>query len=191
MSKVVLFDCDGVLCDFSSVYLGSLWAVTGRAHTCEEVTHWNFSECVCTPEEDAKVWARLGRMPGTVANLRPYLGMTEVAARVRATARVVAVTAPTYSIAYWTNERLAWLKKFGFSEADVIFTKDKSLVRGDVLVEDNLRYLESWCAANPWSTGILVDRPWNRSSKHLPDNACRVPALPRTIFAAIDSAGVL
>lgn len=48
---------------------------------------------------------------------------------------------------------------FGFQSKDVIFSKRKDLIRGDVLIDDgpqNLQHFAGW--------RVLVDRPWNQDA---------------------------
>lgn len=76
------------------------------------------------------------------------------------------LTAPYYWSKTWCYDRLLWLKThFGIDEADLIFAKDKSLVFGDVFVDDKISNVESW--QKRWSSGkgFIFTQPWNASSK--------------------------
>ena len=53
---------------------------------------------------------------------------------------------------------LDWLKKHDFKFHNIFFEKDKSLIKGDVMIDDGVHNLiNSSCKYN-----ICVDRPWNK-----------------------------
>jgi 5'(3')-deoxyribonucleotidase len=62
-------------------------------------------------------------------------------------------------------QKLAWMRMWlpWVREDQVIFTKHKFLVRGDVLIEDAPKNIEAWLAENPHGWAYIVDHPYNRS----------------------------
>jgi 5'(3')-deoxyribonucleotidase len=160
--STVLLDVDGIICDFAQVYINILNRQTGRRHTVEDVTHWDFYECVATQAEDAAVWRHISSTPRTVSgagsyimNLNAYYMLTWRGVR------VVAVTTPRWHCPLWMPERFTWLADRGFSTKDIVFTSDKSLIGGDMLIDDNFENVSQWQAKHPYGRGILLTRPWN------------------------------
>jgi 5'(3')-deoxyribonucleotidase len=72
---------------------------------------------------------------------------------------VVAVTAPLAESDFWTFERARWLGRRGFRKEDIVFASDKSLVTGDVLIDDGQHNIDSFRGP-----GVLIARPWNRGT---------------------------
>lgn len=158
----VLLDCDGIICDFAQVYINILNYQTGRTHTVEDVTHWDFHQCVATRAEDAAVWRYISANPGTVSGAGSYTANLQALDVFDAAGyRVVAVTTPRWHCPLWMPERFKWLSDRGFSEKDVIFTSSKELVQGDALIDDNYTNVSQWQSKHPLGRGILLSRPWN------------------------------
>lgn len=75
------------------------------------------------------------------------------------------LTAPYYWSKTWCYDRLLWLKRhFGADESDLIYAKDKSLVYGDVFVDDKISNVENWQQRWKSSKGLLFTQPWNADS---------------------------
>lgn len=160
MKPRIWVDCDGVLSDFVEAYLELVADLFGRAHVHNDVTRFNFSECVTTKEEDRIVWGRINATPGLIRGL-PDLPGVDYLPRLRELGDVGCLTSPTTG-PHWVPERFAWLLDRGFTKRDVIFASDKSHVRGDFLIDDSLENCEAWQAAHPNGVAILLDSPWNR-----------------------------
>ncbi len=167
----ILLDVDGVQADFVTAYLGMLNLVTGRAHRYEDVTNWQFSKCVSSPEEDREVWGLIDRSPGLVRNLGWHDGAEKGVAALRALAPVRAVTSPHYG-PHWVPERAHWLMDRGYAKRDIIFCSAKEDVPGTLLVEDRLANAVDWAQHHPNSLSILMNAPWNQGP--LPGNVIRV-----------------
>jgi 5'(3')-deoxyribonucleotidase len=158
---VILLDVDNVMCDFTSVYLSHLHKVADRLHTVEEITSFDFTQCVSTVGEDAAVWHSISNTWHSVQGIPEYLGTSEVLARLREHSRVIAVTTPRWRCPRWMTERAHWLLDRGFSESDICFVSDKSLVAGDLLVDDGVHNIKAWQAKHPHGRAILRSQPWN------------------------------
>ncbi len=171
ISPRIFFDVDGVLADFASYYLKLLKEHSGRDHTPEDITCWDFNKCVTNPAEDSAVWEMISKRGG-IHELSEYPYM-EVVTKLRNLGyKVRALTSPAWACHRWVPERTLWLNGKGFTTKEIVYCSDKAAIWGDVLVEDSWENLMSWCSAHQASTGFLVDRPWNRNS--LPWNAVRV-----------------
>lgn len=183
MTPRIWFDVDGVLAQFTHLYLDLLYEVTGRVHTPEDITCWDFHKCVSNPAEDSEVWARIARTPGLVAGMAQYPGMVPVVDTLRADGHTVrALTSPAWACDRWIPERIQWLNARGFTSKTIVFCSDKSAIAGDILVEDSIENVRGWCAEHRGGLGLLVNRPWNQGD--LPVNAERVTS-PEALLARI------
>lgn len=104
-------------------------------------------------------------------------GAKEGLARLReAATHVRIVTAPTWEWRYCVPEKYAWIEEHlsrDWSEK-IILTRDKTFVRGDILIDDNPSVSGIW--AQEW-THVLYDQPYNRV----------VQDMPRVTWATIES----
>jgi 5'(3')-deoxyribonucleotidase len=171
----ILLDIDGVICRFAQTYLECLVVLTGRIHSEDEVTTWDFSKSVASPEEDAQVWHLIER-PDVVSRLEEYPGAMVFLEALRTRGQVVAVTSPA-NTPRWCYERAQWLRDRRFTSRQIVFASDKALVRGDVLIDDHPDNVQAFVDAG--GVGILLDRPWNRNAEG------------QNAFRAVDYAEVL
>lgn len=163
MKPTILVDVDGILVDFASTYLELLFCHTGRRHHQDEIHSFDFHLSVSSKEEDAAIWKHVTSTPGLVSAIPVYDGAMVFLDELRKLGRVVACTSPAGPL--WTAERAQWLLQVaGFHKRDVVIASDKSLVRGDYLIDDATHNIEGWVAENRHGLGILFDRPWNRSA---------------------------
>lgn len=157
----ILVDVDGVQADLVPAFLSALYRYWGRYHTVEQWTDWDPVKCgICADETQARAAFHL---IGPEVRTLPYIpGALAGVAELRAYGhQVIALTAPIFQ-KDWLYGRAMWLSDIGYNDKTIVFTRDKSLVPGDVLIEDNPEYACDWAAANPQGTAILLDQPWNR-----------------------------
>ena len=159
----ILLDIDGVICAFAETYLAILREQTGKSFNVSDVTNFDFTRCVSTRDEDRQVWNNLSNVTGLIANLAGHWDNLIALDRLRENHRVVAVTTPRWHCPKWMPERTAWLVKRGFATSDIVFVGDKSLVVGDILIDDGPHNITAWSAAHPFGRAILLERPWNTS----------------------------
>ncbi len=150
-------DIDGVCCDFAETYLRLLRELHGVVRREEDITNFDFSKCVATPQQDKAIWDYIERSPGLVYNLPLYDGAKGFLAELRQLGRVVACTAPASP--RWAAERWQWLEdKAGFKSNDIVLTHSKNFCAFDFLVDDAEHNLRSWGHGSK----VLFARPWNR-----------------------------
>lgn len=171
----ILIDVDGILAHFTHLYLERLNGLTGRNHVDEDITSFNFADCVASKEEDAAVWASFRQ--GDVKYLPTYPHAATNLRKLRALGEVIAVTAPAYSHPYWVSERFEWLTYLGFDKNSVIFTHVKHAVIGSCLIDDSIDNIQKWCQTG--RLGYLLTRPWNAG--HTVTGATRVSSLQEVV----------
>lgn len=156
--KTILIDVDGVLANMVEPWLDVLYRVTHRSHHVNQIQGFDF-QGVCNPHEAAQVWRYIAGTPGWCLGLLDYPGAANALGRLRRLGRVVAVTAPLAESDFWTFERARWLGRRGFRKEDIVFASDKSLVTGDVLIDDGQHNIDAF-----QGPGMLIARPWNRGT---------------------------
>jgi hypothetical protein len=91
----------------------------------------------------------------------------------------------------------AWAEKFAWCrlhvpQLKVIVSEDKSVVHGDVLVEDWLPYIVQWRQRWPNGFVIVPAQPWNADIEELPENSIRYDGINlkevRTVLASLRQA---
>lgn len=160
---LILVDCDNVLCSFVDLYKDLHGILNGRSFEYDEVTDFDYSKCVATPDEDAKIWRHIDTTPGLIAELSEEDGAFAGLDELRSIGRIVCVTKQRSSSRTWCYERECWLRTFcGFGENDIVFAADKALIPGDIFIDDRLDNVIAWDSAHINGAGIVFDQPWNR-----------------------------
>lgn len=157
MSKIVLLDVDGVLCDFVS---GVMRAIATCSDERADLSDWNFLDKLSPHAKRA--YLTDSAKPGFCINLDPLPGaVTGVQQLLADGYDLVAVTSPLLHCPTWEGERREWLQHhFCFEARDVIFTARKDLVYGDILVDDKPDHVQQWSAR--WGKcGALWAQPYN------------------------------
>lgn len=157
MSKLVLLDVDGVLCDFVA---GVMRSVATCSDERADLSDWDFLGKL-SPHAKRAYLADSAK-PGFCYGLDPLPGAVEGVQALRDDGHdLVAVTAPLLHCPTWEGERREWLRHhFGFSARDVVFTSRKDLVHGDVLVDDKPAHITDWSLR--WGKcGVLWAQPYN------------------------------
>lgn len=150
---LILLDVDGVVADF----IGHLHQECGVK---SKVREWDLRASL-TEDELAKVDAA-GAQPGFCSAISWYPGAALFLYELMEVGSVFAVTAPWHSDT-WDSERRLWLKTHLPAWRVISCAgKAKSIVRGDVLIEDHPGTAAEWLRAHPEGYAVLMDRPWNQ-----------------------------
>lgn len=168
--KTVLLDCDGVVASFVGHCLRHLREVGGPDLADADWVRYDMFD---TFPDDSRE-ALFGRImsPGFCATIPAFEGAVGFARALIDTTDLYVVTSP-WNSPFWHHERLGWLyQTLGVQGRRVIFASNKTLVRGDCLIDDRAEHVADWAKAHPGGTGILVDRPYNQDVE-LPANAVR------------------
>ena len=153
---IVLLDVDGVIADFTNTVRRTVAEV---GYVLPTPTEWNFT--LSFPAEVADHYLDRASQPGWCSAIDPYPGAERFVAELRTLGDVVAVTAPLGCCPTWESERREWLRCRGIH--DVVSTRRKDLVYGDVLIEDKVENLRAWYDRSQRDAyGILVQHTYNR-----------------------------
>lgn len=102
------------------------------------------------------------RAPGFFANLQPVEGSQQaVADLIELGVRVTVCTAPLVGYPTCLQEKHDWIERWFGSDlaARMIITRDKTLVRGDILIDDKPAVTG---ALDPVWEHVIFDQPYNR-----------------------------
>ena len=160
---IILLDVDGVVADFEGAVRRTVAEI---GYVMAVPTEWNFT--LKFPAEVSDHYLNRASLPGWCSTIDPYPGAERFVAELRTLGDVVAVTAPLGCCPTWESERREWLRCRGIH--DVVSTRRKDLVYGDVLIEDKVENLRTWWerwAVKPnrrrvSDMGILVQHTYNR-----------------------------
>lgn len=157
--KVILCDLDGVLVNLLDSWLSIYKEMGGESIFPEDIKTWSFeghiknmplfNSCLASalesavPKIGAKAFSKLYNNPAYDVYVVTY------------------ASPHAQGLAYDT--KLKWLKAYfpDFNQDNVIFTKHKHLVQGDILIEDSLENITAWLNKNPKSLAYCICAPYN------------------------------
>ncbi len=157
MKPVLLIDLDGVIVELLPMWLAEYALLSGEHLKVEDITEYHHEKFV---QHNSAWWAALEPalekakpVPGAIQaieRLREFYDMSFVTychpAAPRA-AQIKTVWMRTY-LGSWTTDRM-------------IFTRQKHIIRGDIMIEDCEENLVKWRKHNEPCTTILVKAPYN------------------------------
>lgn len=156
---------DGVISNILPIWLAAYRDRTGEALFVEDIKTYTFGACVKNEAlffellYDAQLFRNAPPMFGASAFKRLYQNPA-------LDVRVVTYVHPDCPDGH--EQKLDWLKMYfaDFDPSHVIFAKDKHLVRGDFLIEDNPENIERWLEAHPDGRAVCMNAPYNKSFEH-------------------------
>lgn len=153
----ILMDVDGVLADFVG---GVISLLNGRMIR-EDIKEWQFIEAL--PERDKLLVKAYMKNPGFWQLLPVIDGAKAGIAKLREKHEVIFVTSPWVSCKEWEFRRRRWLKRhFKAENRDIVFTHNKALVKGDLIIDDRPKNLQEWLKANAVrGHGLLYAQSYN------------------------------
>jgi 5'-nucleotidase len=162
---LILLDMDGVLTDFERGFFES-WRTLFPEHSpiAPEMRRLHGLVDEYPPQHSAKV-RQVYIACGFFRNLQPMPGAIDGVRQIVALGHDIRIcTAPLTDYTYCVPEKYEWIDRYlGRKMVQrMILTKDKTLVRGDILVDDKP---EVTGACEPEWEHVLYDQPFNR---HLP-----------------------
>lgn len=170
--KTILVDCDGVLADL----VGGVLEVVNRGRTrnlltAADVTQWSIADSLGISD----AWFdEILSTPGFVKGLRPFPCVYSTMRDMKRKHSVRVVTSPFDASPFWMYERVQWLRDHSIADKhQTIFASEKTLIRGDFLIDDHPHTVANWSRAWPQGIGLLWDAPYNQGVE-LPSNGRRV-----------------
>ncbi len=168
MSKLILVDMDGVLCDFEQAFL-EMWRTSFPEkpfiRVSDRLTPYLSDQY--PPEEYDNIYTMWQR-PRFFANLPEIPGGIAAVKEMDSMGWDVRIcTSPMRRYEHCAPEKFEWIEKhFGSDWIEkIIMTRDKTMVRGDVLIDD---MPEIKGAYPTLYTHIIYDQPYNREMKNKP-----------------------
>ena len=163
---IILCDLDSVVIDLMPAWLALYNADYHDNLKPSDITGWN-THLFVKDECGKKVYEYLSD-PHLYENCLPVSWSLWGVSQLRdAGHRVVFLTAANSSS---MGQKLEWLYEWGYlpkksagDTSDFIAAKDKSLIRGDIMIDDGLHNLDAWAGNGPYhASKILFDQPWNK-----------------------------
>lgn len=156
---VVLLDVDGVIADFTSLFGNAVMVANASPRGWNpygwDPKQWNLARDLgLTKEQERTVNSILG-MPGLALTMNALSGAVEGVKELISIAEVYFVTSPLDGNTTWAYDRCSWLcSYFGDVGKNVVSTEHKSLVHGDVFVDDKPENCASW--KKQWPAGLVI-----------------------------------
>lgn len=153
----ILVDVDGVVADTMTAWLDFYNHNYDDILTPEDITSWDMVNFV-KPECGEKIYEFLTK-DYLYEKTKPIDGASSGVKHLRGKGhRVIFATAGIY-----TTAKFHWLEEHGFEPGknaeDYVSIYDKNLLRGDILIDDRDKNVESFVNR----TAILFDQPWNKN----------------------------
>lgn len=152
----ILLDCDGVLADFVGATLDVLRRDCGLSFTADEVTRHDICTTLRLPTNEVAHVKSVWRSLGFASSIEPYPEALAGVESLKKLGEIVVVTAPMAHSLTWAGEREQWLA-WHFGLTDIISTREKQHVVGDVMIDDMMENL----LTSPARSRVLFRRPWN------------------------------
>lgn len=168
--KTILFDQDGVLADWQAMFdeLLTLQFPHISVLPREEITVFKAQSLYAT-EYQADI-QKMMDTPGFYRELKPIEGAVEALHQIRAAGYETFIcTAPYVTNETCASEKMAWVREHLGADwvKKMVITSDKTLVRGDVLIDDKPDITGSM---TPIWKHVVFDAPYNR---HVPQRLDR------------------
>lgn len=162
-TQIVLIDMDGVIANWQKQF--DLYLETHLPHI-ERIPFENitsFKTQKFYPEEHRAEIAKVMDMPRFYSTLEPYEGAVEALVELDSRYRTYLCTAPYVTNPTCASEKMEWVEKYlGHRWLEkMVITSDKTLVYGDVLVDDKPQIRG---AITPSWKHVVFDAPYNRDS---------------------------
>lgn len=169
MSKphTILLDCDDTISTFMATCIERYNMVFNTNHTIDEITDWDISDIFNPPLwdifEDHDVLQHMPIKEGAFETIKSWHEEGH---------KIVVVTGVDNVESY--ADKIKWLENMGLSEYiyEIIPTKHKELIKGDIFIDDNPAYLYDWKQNNPEGIPVLMTAQHNKYKEY--DDLIRV-----------------
>lgn len=169
MSKLtILCDMDGIVADFCQEWVDRINAKFNMSAKISDVKTWDLVDCEAFKHLSDKDLMSIINEPGFFSSLQVIDGArTAIQAMLNDGHDVKFLTAPNGPLS--AKEKMEWVDLHfpDVGSANVILTKDKVLVKGDVLIDDRPKTCEDYEKTWPQARVLTIKYPYN---KHLENN---------------------
>lgn len=152
MKQTVLLDIDGVIANFRKLYVDCCNEANKTQYTVKDTgSEWFFARSMrLSREQQRKTWKAIDD-PGRAKQIEPLPGAVAGVYELLRVANVYFVSAPVPTSPTWTYDRANWLSDvLGINAREhLVFTSQKHLVQGNILVDDKPEAVLEWLRANP------------------------------------------
>jgi 5'(3')-deoxyribonucleotidase len=158
----ILLDCDGPLTDGFAELACAFLRQKGFVAYPRLISGWDIFKSFDVPAAiEREVRSQLQK-PYVAQSFLARDGSRRFLEDVRRWADVYAVTAPLDGSPTWAYDRERWLvSNLGFKHDEIVFARDKAIVRGDALVDDRHSHVVAWQEAHPDGVAVLWREPHN------------------------------
>lgn len=156
---IIAVDVDDTICNLQEVVVDLFNKRFGSHYTLENFTEYDIMNIL--PTQDAIVMKDIYGESGLYNKVKPMPGAQDTLEKlINLGHQVYLVTA---AIPKTYGEKVAFIKRFFpyIDDNHIVAMKHKHMFRADIMIEDNLQAL----LAGQHYHRILVNRPWNQSSK--------------------------
>jgi len=176
-----IIDIDGCAADYTQAvvdlyndYLFEQHGSKAPKFTVDDCTQYSIFDSLNMLQADRAEMSRRIRSEGFCARLPVYRDAVHALTELKSVADLYVVTSPLgpaktteggHPSPYWIVERDAWVEReLGIHKKYVTHSHCKELCGGQFIIEDKPENIAAWCAVHHDGIGIVMDRPWNRSS---------------------------
>jgi 5'-nucleotidase len=154
---IILVDVDSTVADLMPEWLRLYNNDYSDTLTPEKITDWDMTRFV-HPDCGTRIFSYL-LLDTLYDNVKPIQGALESTQELENLGhRIVFVSSGVYAY-----PKYQWMERNGFNVgkwgSNYIVCHDKSLIRGDILIDDGVHNIEAFKNLD----AILFDQPWNRS----------------------------
>lgn len=167
-----IFDCDGVLADWTSYLLKKL----DCGLTIDDCDDFSLKDVLKRKRgpETAKRMGSICSRPEFTASQPVFPWAREMIDLSLEAGEILVSTSP-WSSKGWYDARIGWLHgNLGIPQDWVQVGRRKFWLKADLFVDDKPRNVLEWCADNPQGRGVLLAWPYNKEHPSLPSNARRL-----------------
>ena len=162
MSKIILVDMDGVLCNFEQAFL-EMWRTSFPEKPFIRISDRRtpYLSDQYPPEEYDNIY-KMWQRPRFFAELPEIPGGLDAVREMEAMGWDVRIcTTPMRRYEHCAPEKFEWIEtRLGAKWVDkIIMTRDKTMVRGDVLIDDMPQIMGGYPTLY---THVIYDQPYNR-----------------------------
>lgn len=164
MKKTLLCDLDEVVVNLMDSWLAMYHELGGELKTRADIRNYNMDGQFA---DMSLFWKAIDRAP-SMRVAKPFPGAIAALRELHGHYNLYLVTYARHESWGRAHEaKLAWLWQHApwLNRDRVIFVREKSMILGHILIEDNVENCEKWLAANPHGEAYLVTQNWNKNYK--------------------------